>query len=194
MKKWSVYARALENSITRNAHDQRQRKSVLKNWRRVGSLDAYVRLPPLGTSAQGPRILLEAELSANQPSAVQRGDPGEVCWRCNNNPHTQLLTCCSQAHVLCCSYTPASMWPKQKALLPYMVCSAIALIHNAFPNPPSLALHKLSRADVQLLSSNFAWLKKKSMIARFTKCFFPLLQYNYSYNKNIAEHSSACKN
>lgn len=32
------------------------------------------------------------------------------------------------------------------------------------------------------------------MIARFTKCFFPLLQCNYSCNKNIAEHSVACKN
>lgn len=62
-----------------------------------------------------------------------------------------------------------------EALVPYMVCSAVALIHNAFPNPPSLALHKLSRAGVQLLSSNFVWLKKKYMIARFTKCFFSLI-------------------
>lgn len=106
--------------------------------------------------------------SANQPSAAERGPQGGVMEVQQEAPHPASHTRLSGTRPLPVTYAPAGMWLKQKALLPYMVCSAIALIHH----PPSPALHKLSRADVQLLSSNFAWLKKKSLIARFTTWFF----------------------
>lgn len=91
---------------------------------------------------------LEADWGAHwhgQPRALTQAPQRAPAFHSVLSSTSWLFTCAA-----------VSMRPRHSKLLPYMTCSAIILIHNTLPNPSSLALHKLSRSGVQLLSSNFA--------------------------------------